>query len=376
MLSAAQNLEGSSARQESGHPMAQVTSNEPDGWLKTKLQQFYPHPRPETIEQLTQAVKEQHAPAQEPLFENPFQIADLLIFDEEMLRDLLANGIGDLTTDDLARGLRDAPDRLIERSSRALPRQERARFQAALRQPVHPLEDNAARRRLLDALFWELTYWKTPDLYEELTEGERIHPGIFRHLAPDLRGKAVLDAGAGSGRATFACLRQGAQHVYAVEPSPGLLRLLEGKLAHHPARRQIIPLPGRFDALPLADRSVDTTIACSAFTAQPEQGGAPGLAELKRVTRPGGKIVLIWPRPEDYAWLAGQGFQYVALPLPTEPQVRFRSLGSALRAARRFYGRNPAVQHALLRSHRPEVPSSLLTANPPHDYCWLRVTDQ
>lgn len=375
MLSAAQGI-GCPARQESGHAMAQATSNEPDGWLKTKLQHFYPHPRPETIEQLTQAVQEARTVEQEALFENPFQIDDLLVFDEETLRDLLANGIDDLTTDDLARSLHDAPDRLIERVSRALPRQARARFQAALRQSARPLEDEVARRHLLDGLFWELTYWKTPDLYEELTEGERIHPGIFRQLAPDLRGRAVLDAGAGSGRATFACLRQGAQHVYAVEPSPGLLRLLEGKLARHPARRQITPLQGRFDALPLDARSIDTTIACSAFTAQPEQGGAPGLAELKRVTRPGGKIVLIWPRPEDYAWLAGQGFQYVALPLPTEPRVRFRSLRSALGAARRFYGRNPAVQDALLRSHRPEVPSSLLTPNPPHDYCWLRVDDQ
>ena len=354
--------------------MAQTTEHTTEErWLSAKLRNFYPHPRSETVQALAQAVREEHGPEQEPLFENPFQIEDLLVFDDETLRDLLANDAAHLTAADLALSLRGASDHLVQRVSGALPRQERARFQAALRQPNTPEEAEAARRRLLDALFWELTYWKTPDLYEELTEGERIHPGIFRRLAPDLRGSRVLDAGAGSGRATFDCLRQGAQHVYAIEPSPGLLRLLEGKLAHHPARKQITPIQGRFDALPLGDRSVDLALACSAFTT--DQGGEPGLDELKRVTRPGGKIVLIWPRPEDYHWLAARGFQYEALPMSEEPRVRFQSLTSALRAARRFYARKPAVQRHLLRSRRPEVPFSVLGPNPPHDYCWLRIGD-
>ena len=353
--------------------MTQATDNQGEHWLDAKLRNFYPHPGAETVQALTQAVQEERGPEQESLFENPFKIEDLLVFDDETLRDLLANDVARLTPADLALSLRGAPARLVECFSRALPRKERARFLAALRRSVTREETEAARTRLLDMLFWELTYWKTPDLYEELTEGERIHPGVFRRLAPDLRGRQVLDAGAGSGRATFECLRQGAQHLYAVEPSLGLLRLLEGKLAHHPARKQITPLQGRFDALPLADDSVDLSLACSAFTAA--QGGEPGLAELRRVTRPGGKIVLIWPRPEDYHWLAARGFQYEALPMPEEPRVYFQSLSSALRAARRFYARKPAVQRYLLRSRRPEVPFSVLGSNPPHDYCWLRVSD-
>jgi SAM-dependent methyltransferase len=351
--------------------MAQEADHQEQRWLSAKLRNFYPSPRLETIQALTQAVQQEHGPEQEPLFENPFQIEDLLVFDEETLSDLLEHELAGLVETDLARSLHGASARLVERISRALPPQERSRFQAALRQSVTWEEAEAARRRLLDALFWELTYWKTPDLYEELIKGERIHPGIFRQLAPDLRSRQVLDAGAGSGRATFECLRQGAQRVYAVEPSPGLLHLLEGKLARHPARQRIAPIQGRFDALPLGDDSVDLSLACSAFTV--EQGGEPGLAELKRVTRPGGKIVFIWPRPEDYHWLAVHGFQYTALPMPEEPRVRFQSLSSALRAAQCFYARQPAVQRYLLRSRRPDVPFSMLGANPPHDYCWLYV---
>lgn len=351
--------------------MAQEADHQKDRWLSAKLRNFYPRPRSETIHALTQAVQQEHGPEQAPLFENPFQIEDLLVFDEQTLPDLLEHELAGLMETDLALSLHGASERLVERISRALPRQQRPGFQAALRRNAAQEQVEAARRRLLDALFWELTYWKTPDLYEELTEGERIHPGIFRRLAPDLRGSQVLDAGAGSGRATFECLRQGAQRVYAVEPSPGLLHLLEGKLAGHPARQRIIPIQGRFDALPLGDDSVDLSLACSAFTV--EQGGESGLAELKRVTRPGGQIVFIWPRPEDYHWLAARGFQYAALPMSEEPRVRFQSLSSALRAARRFYARQPAVQRYLLRSRRPDVPFSMLGSNPPHDYCWLRV---
>ena len=217
-----------------------------------------------------------------------------------------------------------------------------------------------------------------PDLYDELTEGEQLHPGIFRQLEPHLCDKLVLDAGAGSGRASFECARHGARLVYAVEPSPGLLHILERKLERQvcagmlePGR--VIPCPGRFDHLPLQDHSVDLALSCSAFTADPEQGGEPGLAELKRVTRPGGKIVLIWPRIQDYYWLGTHGFTYVALPLQQEMQVRFRSLKSALKCAHRFYGHNEAVVRYIRSQRSPEVPFSVLGINPPCDYCWLEV---
>jgi len=352
--------------------MAKTASNDAEDWLKTKLQHYYPRPAKDAVEGLTEAVRSEQTPEEAPPFENPFRLDDLLVFDDQTLREIVTSDEPGTTVDDLARSLHDAPAPLVERVTYALPRRRRARVRERLRRPASPQEVEAARRQLLDQLFWELTYWKTPDLYDELTEGERLHPDLFRQLRPDLRGKVVLDAGAGSGRATFASLRAGAQHVYAVEPSPGLLHLLEGKLARAGAQ-QITPLRGRFDALPLDDRSVDTALSCSAFTAEPNEGGEAGLADLKRVTRRGGKVILIWPRPQDYHWLADHGFQYAALPMPEEFPVRFRSLSSALRVARRFYAGKPAVTQRLLRTREPEVPFSLLNANPPHDYCWLRV---
>jgi SAM-dependent methyltransferase len=307
------------------------------------------------------------------MFANPFCIEDLLVFDDAALQRRLRGGGFSLTVENLARSLQGAPAELVERIKCNLPTEQRSHFVEELQRSVSQHEVEAARRSVLDSLFWELTYWKAPDLYDELTEGERLHPGIFQQLEPDLRDKIVLDVGAGCGRASFECVRYGARLVYAVEPSPGLLSVLEQKLRNQPEGNRIVPLQGSFDRIPLEDASVDTALSCSAFTAEPEQGGEPGLAELKRVTKPGGKIVLIWPRIPDYGWLAARGFHYVALPLDQEMRIRFRSLESALRCARLFYAHNPAVVDYILERQQPEVPFSVLGVNPPCDYCWLRL---
>ncbi len=314
------------------------------------------------------------APAQnEALFENPFQMEDLMVFDENTLHSMLTRSEFGLTVESLAHSLHGMQGPLLKRIESNLSPQQRSLFLQQLRHPLSQNEVERAQRQVLDGLFWELTYWKTPALYEELTEGERLHPGIFEHLQPDLQGKTVLDAGAGSGRASLECIRYSAKLVYAVEPSPGLLHILEQKLGHHVNNQQVIPRTGRFDALPLEDNSVDLALSCSAFTAAPEQGGEPGLAEMIRVTRPGGKIVLIWPRPEDRAWLYSHGFRYVSLPLQQEMRVHFRSLKSALHCAHHFYARNKAVAQYILTRHKPEIPFSLIGLSPPNYYCWLEV---
>jgi ubiquinone/menaquinone biosynthesis C-methylase UbiE len=314
------------------------------------------------------------APVQsETLFENPFHIDDLMVFDDATLHTLLTQESFGLTVELLAHSLQGTKSPLIKRIKRNLSPQQRSLFMQELRRPLPKNTVEQARRQLLDGLFWELTYWKTPELYEELTEGERLHPGIFQRLQPDLRGKTVVDVGAGSGRASLECIRYGVSRVYAVEPSPGLLHIMEQKLAHRVGEQQLIPRSGRFDAIPLPDNSVDLALSCSAFTATPEQGGEPGLAEMLRVTRPGGKIVLIWPRQEDSDWLRSHGFHYVSLPLKQDMHVRFRSLQSALQCARRFYARNKAVARYILTKQKPEIPFSVIGVNPPRDYCWLDV---
>ena len=111
----------------------------------------------------------------------------------------------------------------------------------------------------------------------------------------------------------------------------------------------------------------------AAYSHEENRADAAQLAEMLRVTRPGGKIVLIWPRREDRAWLSARGFRYVALPVQREMCVHFRSLQSALHCAQRFYAHNKAVARYLLSQQQPEVPFSVIGINPPRDYCWLNV---
>lgn len=308
-----------------------------------------------------------------PLFKNPFKLEDLSVFDQATLHEMLHNSLQDLPVRELAISFQDADSQLSQRIWQSLSYRQRSQFKRQWQHPASASEVATARQHLLDKLFWELTYWKTPELYEELTSGEDLHPGIFQKLGPQLRGKIVLDAGAGSGRASFECVRKGAKTVYALEPSQGLLNILEEKLANQPELGRIVPCRGRFDALPLENNSVDVALSCSAFTAEAGQGGEQGLAEMMRVTKPGGRIVIIWPRPEDYDWLAERGFKYVALPLQQEMQVRFPSLKAAVRCARRFYARNPQVLNYLLKQRSRNVPFSVLGFNPPRDYCWQKV---
>lgn len=305
------------------------------------------------------------------MFKNPFQIDDLLVFDDDTLRAMLKQGSFGLSCEQLAYSLHDASVELIECVVRCLPEERRGAFWQLMQQPLSLQEISCQRKRLLDELFWELTYWKTPELYEQLTEGEHLHPGIFEQLASDIHGKIILDAGAGSGRASFECLHYGAALVYAVEPSPGLLHIFGRKLTHYEGWERIILRSGRFHALPLEDKSVDLSLSCSAFTALAEQGGEAGLAELTRVTRPGGKIVCIWPRTEDHAWFIAHGFHYETLPMQGEMRVYFRSRQRALECIQRFYADKEAAMRYLLTHDSPELPFSLIDMHPPCDYCWI-----
>lgn len=307
------------------------------------------------------------------LFANPFHIEDLQVFDDNTLSMLLADEWSGQTIEQLAYSMHDAPEALIQRIQGKLPPEQRSLFRHASHHSLSREEIVQAQQEVLDRFFWELTYWKTPELYEELTEGEDLHPGIFQNLESEIRSKSVLDVGAGSGRATLQCLRYGARRVYAVEPSPGLRHILARKLAGYRAEKRLLLYAGRFGALPFPDHSIDTTLSCSAFMADPAHGGEQGLSEMRRVTRTGGQIILIWPPNEDLTWLQRHGFQHVVLPMQREMCVHFRSLHSALHCAHHFYAHNQAVARYLLTKQRPEVPFSIIGINPPRDYCWLEV---
>jgi ubiquinone/menaquinone biosynthesis C-methylase UbiE len=151
-----------------------------------------------------------------------------------------------------------------------------------------------------------------------------------------------------------------------MDPAPPLLHLLEGKLAAT-GLRNVELLRGVFRRVPLPDDSVDAVVSCSAFGPREARGGQRGLNELLRVTRPGGRIVIMWP--EDPAWFVRQGFQYTSL--RGHLTITFPTIEDAWQIAARFYG--AAALRALEATGRPELPFHALGVNEPRDLCWLTV---
>jgi SAM-dependent methyltransferase len=206
-------------------------------------------------------------------------------------------------------------------------------------------------------LAWELLYRLEPELYDRLASVERLHPGVVDWLPRDV--DTIAEVGAGTGRLTMQLVERG-RHVVAVEPARPLRRILRRKLAAAGHGDRVRVIRGFFDRLPLPDDFAGLVVACSAFTPAPGHGGEAGLAEMERVCRPGGYVVIIWPNHLD--WLAARGYRYVSFPGPMA--VEFGSHQEAVELAEIFY---PKAAGEIRRQGWRRVPFEVLGLNPPRD---------
>ena len=161
--------------------------------------------------------------------------------------------------------------------------------------------------RVVRALFWTLVYHLEPDKWDELARFEPIHPDLIAAL-PD-RVALAVDVAAGSGRLTEHLAPRSGRTV-AIEPAAGLLAILKRRL---PA---VEAIAGWAENLPVDGGSSDLTAASSAFGPDPAV-----LAEMRRVTRPGGVVALI--NPEQPEWFEANGWKRLtvrALAVPDHPR--------------------------------------------------------
>jgi SAM-dependent methyltransferase len=160
--------------------------------------------------------------------------------------------------------------------------------------------------RVVRALFWTLVYHLEPEKWDHLARFEPIHPALIDALPSGL--DTALDVGAGSGRLTMHLVER-SRHVTVVEPSTGLLALLERRLP------RVRPVRGWAEALPIADQWSQLTASCAAFGPDPAV-----LFELRRVTAPGGLVAVISPElPDAFEALGWERLTAPSMAAPEHP---------------------------------------------------------
>jgi ubiquinone/menaquinone biosynthesis C-methylase UbiE len=125
-------------------------------------------------------------------------------------------------------------------------------------------------------------------LYDLVSRGaEKGGLGERRHeLVSALEGE-VLEVGAGTGLNLPHYER--AIRVVAVEPAPSMARRLAKRAPEASVPVEIVS--GSAEALPFPDESFDTAVVTFVFCSVEDPGVA--LAEVRRVLRPGGRLVLL-----------------------------------------------------------------------------------
>jgi SAM-dependent methyltransferase len=247
----------------------------------------------------------------------------------------------------------------------------RRRYTAA---DVGVLTEEEARRFVRDGradpatditLAWELLYRLEPELYDRLVRAERLHPGVLRWLPYDL--ERIVEVAAGTGRLTLELVPR-ARQVLAIEPAAPLREILKQKLARaeHGSRARVIH--GFFDDLPVPDACAELVVACSALTPAPGHGGEAGLAEMERVCRPGGCVVVVWPN--QVPWLTAHGYRYVNFD-DGEMCVEFANREEAAELTEIFY---PKGTDEVRRRGWRRVPYRVLGINPPCDLAFKAIT--
>ncbi|HEY7551682.1 MAG TPA: class I SAM-dependent methyltransferase [Hyphomicrobiaceae bacterium] len=142
------------------------------------------------------------------------------------------------------------------------------------------------------------------------------------------RGRSVLDVAAGCGGATLALAVQG-MRVTAIDASARMVERIAARAAERDLAVDGRTMDGQ--ALQFPDASFDAALSVLGIILFPD--ARRGLAEMRRVVRPGGAVsVVTWTQPENYDLAAEIRAATQAVwphqpPAPLPAQLRYREEG-------------------------------------------------
>jgi SAM-dependent methyltransferase len=146
-----------------------------------------------------------------------------------------------------------------------------------------------SRRRDLPEYAVDAGYSAWADSYDDPgNDTVALEEPVVRRLLDELPPGPVLDAACGTGRHAAYLVAAG-REVIGVDSSEPMLARARAKLPGADLR------VGQLAALPLADGAVTGAVCALALSHLPELG--PAVAELARVLRPGGRLVVSNPHP-------------------------------------------------------------------------------
>jgi len=142
---------------------------------------------------------------------------------------------------------------------------------------------------------WDILYRDYPEVYEDwarIPTRPTFVQVIDQHFP--VRGKSVVDVGAGSGRSTFELARC-ADFVVGVEPEDAMRAIaIDTQRREHVANVRFVK--GVAEDLPLGDRSTDVVAAITLASAEVERDAR----EMERVARLGGLVLRLDVAPGWY----------------------------------------------------------------------------
>jgi len=190
------------------------------------------------------------------------------------------------------------------------------RIAEAIDEPLSAAEIRQAEVEVLNWMNDWLVYIINPQVYLDLPFTQWSEQELTNMA--DFHGKRVLDIGAGPGLLTFIAAKT-ARAVYAVEPVSNLRRFIR-KRAVDMGYRHVYAVDGLITAIPFEDKFADLTMA--GHVCGDDWEGE--IEEMRRVTAPGGMIVL-HPATNDsetdqegHTFLVNKGFRWQRFEEPEE----------------------------------------------------------